>query len=109
MKTIFTDASTLENINVEADSHPKETWLQMKHHLALFPILRFSIKNPDLGFFFPRRAARCCIFVIQNTSVKRYITETQLLLPGVTDAFLSAYCFFHHIGGNKKSSVDPGS
>lgn len=53
MKTIFPDASTLENINVEAASHTKGTRLQMKHHLALFPILRFSIKNPDFGFFFP--------------------------------------------------------
>lgn len=89
----YSQTPPLENINVEAASHTKGTRLQMKHHLALFPILRFSIKNPDFGGFFPRRAAPCCIFVIHNPSVKHYITETPLLLLGVIDAFLSAYCF----------------
>lgn len=62
------------------------TWLYSQYSA-------FPLKIQILGFF-SRRAAPCCIFVIHNPSVKHYITETPLLLLGVIDAFLSAYCFF---------------
>lgn len=62
------------------------TWLYSQYS-------SFPLKIQILGFF-SWRAAPCCIFVIHNPSVKHYITGTPLLLLGVIDAFLSAYCFF---------------